>query len=102
MSFYILVPIVTILSIVACFLWDFLIDGTFRHEPSAWLGYAYLWLIAMLLSYASKYLGEIVVHPYRSAVIVFGGLALIGASAIPMWRKAAKWDKEYHNRHRHS
>lgn len=75
-----------------CFIWDSIVDGTFRRKPSDWLGYSYLTGIVMVLGYASKYLDEIRSHPYSSATVALIAVALVGWSAIILWRKASKWD----------
>jgi hypothetical protein len=78
------------------YIWDSIVDRTFRREPSDWLGYAYLTAIVMVLGYGFKYFDEIRSHPYRSSVIAFVIVVLVGWATVILWRKAAKWDKHFH------
>ena len=98
MPIYFVAPLAGLVGILVCFLWSSLIDRTFRHEPSEWLGFIYLGFLASVLIWSAKYLDEIRAHPYRSLVIAIIAVAAIGWSAIIVWRKAAKWDKDFHNR----
>jgi len=75
------------------FLWDSIMDGTFRRDPTDWLGYSYLALIVMLLGYGSKYLDEVRAHPYRSATIALSVVIVLAWSAVVLWRKVAKSSK---------
>ena|SRR6266850_1705250 len=81
-----------------CLIWDSIIDRSIHREPSDWLGYVYLATIASLLGYGAKYLDNVRAHPYLSGGIVLTVAVLIGISAIFMWRKAANWDKKYHQK----
>src|SRR5690242_6569706 len=105
MSDFAVIAALVIFVILAWFLWGSMVDGTFRREPSDWLGCAYVVGLVALLGYASKYLDEVRAHPYRSSLVVLVAVLLIAWSAIIMWRIAAKWDTKFyesqHRKHRH-
>jgi hypothetical protein len=89
-----------LVGILLAFLWSSFLDLSFVKEPSELLAYAYLAVILGLGLLASPYLDQLPRHPYRSALILAGVLALILWSAVIMWRKAAKWDENFHRRRR--
>lgn len=74
-------------------------DGTLRRKPSDWVGYSYLATLVMGLGYGSKYLDETRSHPYLAAMIGVVAVAIVAWLTIILWRKAAKWDKNFENRH---
>jgi len=87
------------------FMWDSIVDRTFRKKPSDWLGYSYWATMAMVLGYCFRYLDEIGSHPYRSLIIGLFVLAVVCWLTVVVLRKAAKWDKQFdakkHNRSQH-
>ena len=97
---YLMMLYIGAFAFFGCFIWDSIVDGTFRRKPSDWLGYSYLTTMAVVLSYGFKYLDEIRSHPYRSSVIALVIIVPVGWLTVIMWRKAARWDKDFHNRQR--
>jgi hypothetical protein len=100
MSVYIVAPMLGLIAVLACFLWDSLVDGSVTHEPSAWLGYAYLGMLVTVALFASPHLDQIQTHPYRSGLIIFSFLVLMVWSAVIMFRKAKQWDEDFYRRRR--
>lgn len=85
-------------AFVGCYVWDSIIDRTIGKKPSDWLGYSYLATMAMVVGYGFKYLDEIRSHPYLSSIIGLVALVAIGWLTVLLWRKAAKWDKDFHDK----
>jgi hypothetical protein len=98
MSAYIVAPLLGLAGVVGCYLWGAFIDGSLRPEPSDRLGYAYLGVLTTVGVFSSQYLDAVRTHPYRCALIVFSFLALVVWSAVPLFRKAKKWDEDFHRR----
>jgi hypothetical protein len=95
---YIVAPLAGLVVVLGCFLWSSFIDGSIRHEPSDRLAWAYLGVLITVASFSSQYLDDLRTHPYRCALIVFSFLALMGWSAVVMFRRARKWDEDFHRR----
>jgi hypothetical protein len=100
MASYLILVYVGAGTFFGCFIWDSIVDGTFRKKPSDWLGYLYLSTMVMVLGYGSKYLDEVRAHPYHASVIALVVIVLVGWLTVLTWRKAARWDKDYDNRQR--
>jgi hypothetical protein len=85
-------------ALIGCFIWDWIIDRSFRRLPSDWLGYSFLAGIVVLLGYASKYLDEFRTHLYRASFIALIVAAFFTSIAIVLWRKAGLWDENSRRR----